>query len=383
MVASNNRRAPVVFDPGPAQGYGAAMQVSLFDFELPEERIALHPAEPRDSARMLVVKPGQPLADRFVTDLTDILRPGDVLVVNDTKVLPAELKGTRIRGEARASVSFNLHKRVDRKTWRAFARPAKRLHVLDRLELGDDGSLLATVAGKGDTGEVTLEFDLSGAELDEAIKAHGAMPLPPYIEAKRSPEERDKTDYQTVYAAVDGAVAAPTAGLHFTQGLLQKLSDMGVGIERVTLHVGAGTFLPMKAEDTNDHVMHAEWGELTDAVVHRLAAAKAKGGRIVAVGTTSLRLLETAARATGELKPFIGETDIFITPGFQFRAVDVLMTNFHLPKSTLFMLVSAFAGLETMQAAYAHAIRLRYRFYSYGDASLLFRAPQAQDDRSA
>ena len=356
------------------------MQVSLFDFELPEERIALHPAEPRDSARMLVVGRGEPLADRHVTDLTDILRPGDVLVVNDTKVLPAELKGTRIRGENRSSVSFNLHKRVDRNTWRAFARPAKRLHVLDRLELGDDESLLATVAGKGETGEVTLSFDLGGAELDEAIKAHGAMPLPPYIEAKRGSEERDKTDYQTVYAAVDGAVAAPTAGLHFTQGLMQKLNDMGVGIERVTLHVGAGTFLPMKADDTDDHVMHAEWGELPEAVVHRLLAAKAKGGRIVAVGTTSLRLLETAARATGQLRPFIGETDIFITPGFKFRAVDVLMTNFHLPKSTLFMLVSAFAGLETMQAAYAHAIRFKYRFYSYGDSSLLFRAEQPEDE---
>ena len=355
------------------------MHVSLFDFELPEERIALHPAEPRDSARMLVVRPGQPLEDRHVTDLVDILRPGDVLVVNDTKVLPAELKGTRIRGEARATVSFNLHKRVDSHTWRAFARPAKRLHLLDRLELGDDGSLLAAVAGKGETGEVTLEFDLGGAELDEAIKAHGAMPLPPYIEAKRRTEERDKTDYQTVYAAVDGAVAAPTAGLHFTQGLLQKLSDLGVAIERVTLHVGAGTFLPMKADDTDDHVMHAEWGELTEASVHRLLEAKAKGGRIIAVGTTSMRLLETAARATGELQPFIGETDIFITPGFRFRAVDMLMTNFHLPKSTLFMLVSAFAGLETMQAAYAHAIRFKYRFYSYGDSSLLFRQEQSEE----
>ena len=354
------------------------MKVDLFDFELPEDRIALHPAEPRDSARMLVVRPGEVLLDRHVTDLLELLQPGDVLVVNDTKVLPAELKGTRLRGEARASVSFNLHKRADARTWRAFARPAKRLHLLDRLELGDDGSLLATVAGKGETGEVTLEFDLGGAELDEAIKAHGAMPLPPYIEAKRHVEDRDRTDYQTVYAAVDGAVAAPTAGLHFTQGLLQKLSDMGIGIERVTLHVGAGTFLPMKADDTDDHVMHAEWGELTEAVVHRLEAAKAKGGRIVAVGTTSLRLLETAARATGTLRPFIGETDIFITPGFRFRAVDVLMTNFHLPKSTLFMLVSAFAGLATMQAAYAHAIRFKYRFYSYGDSSLLFR--QEQDD---
>ena len=356
------------------------MQVSAFDFELPEDRIALHPAEPRDSARMLVVRPDEPLADRHVTDLLEILRAGDVLVVNDTKVLPAELKGTRIRGEARASVSFNLHKRVDRQTWRAFARPAKRLHVLDRLALGDDGSLLATVAGKGDTGEVTLAFDLGGAELDEAIKAHGAMPLPPYIGAKRGTEERDKTDYQTVYAAVDGAVAAPTAGLHFTEGLLQKLSSKGIDIERVTLHVGAGTFLPMKAEDTDDHVMHAEWGELTEAAVHRLAAARAKGGRIVAVGTTSMRLLETAARATGELKPFTGETDIFITPGFRFRAVDVLMTNFHLPKSTLFMLVSAFCGLEVMQAAYAHAIGEGYRFYSYGDSSLLFRAEQGEEE---
>jgi len=356
------------------------MLVSEFDFDLPEDRIALHPAEPRDSARMLVVRPGEPLLDSHVTNLLEILRAGDVLVVNDTKVLPAELKGTRIRGDNRSSVSFNLHKRVDAKTWRAFARPAKRLHVLDRLELGDDGSLLATVAGKGETGEVTLEFDLGGAALDEAIKSHGAMPLPPYIEAKRGSEERDKTDYQTVYATVDGAVAAPTAGLHFTEGLLQKLLDKGVGIERVTLHVGAGTFLPMKVDDTRDHVMHAEWGELTEAVVHRLAAAKAKGGRVVAVGTTSLRLLETAARATGQLRPFIGETDIFITPGFRFRAVDLLMTNFHLPKSTLFMLVSAFAGLDVMKAAYSHAIRFKYRFYSYGDSSLLFRAPQEEEE---
>jgi len=356
------------------------VRVDLFDFELPEDRIALHPAEPRDSARMLVVRPGEPLADRHVTDLLTLLRAGDVLVVNDTKVLPAELKGTRIRGDNRASVSFNLHKRVDAKTWRAFARPAKRLHLLDRLELGDDGSLGAMVAGKGETGEVTLEFDLGGAQLDEAIKAHGAMPLPPYIGAKRGTEDRDKSDYQTVFAAVDGAVAAPTAGLHFTETLIQHLSEMGVAVERVTLHVGAGTFLPMKADDTDDHVMHAEWGELSEAVVHRLEAAKAAGGRIVAVGTTSLRLLETAARATDSLRPFIGETDIFITPGFRFRAVDVLMTNFHLPKSTLFMLVSAFAGLETMQAAYAHAIRTGYRFYSYGDASLLFRQEQGEDE---
>jgi len=331
---------------------------------------------------MLVVRPGEALEDARVTDLLRILQPGDVLVVNDTKVLPAELSGTRIRGDNRASVSFNLHKRDDPHTWRAFARPAKRLHVLDRLELGNAGlaPLTATVTGKGETGEVTLSFDLGGAELDEAIKSHGAMPLPPYIGAKRHVEERDKLDYQTVYAAVDGAVAAPTAGLHFTESMLQKLADMGVGIERVTLHVGAGTFLPVKVEDTADHVMHAEWGEIPEAVVHRLLAARSKGGRIVAVGTTSLRLLESAARATGSLRPFVGDTDIFITPGFRFRVVDLLMTNFHLPRSTLFMLVSAFAGVETMRTAYRHAIENKYRFYSYGDASLLFRAPQDEDD---
>jgi len=350
------------------------MRVDLFDFDLPEERIALHPAEPRDSARLLVVRPGQGLADRVVTDLVDLLQPGDVLVVNDTRVLPAELKGQRHRAETSANVSFNLHKRVDAHSWKAFARPAKKLVEGDRLALGDDGSLEATVEARGDAGEVTIRFDLGGAVLDEAIKAHGAMPLPPYIGLKRDLEDRDRTDYQTVYAARDGAVAAPTAGLHFTPELLGRLASKGVGLERVTLHVGAGTFLPMKADDTDDHVMHAEWGELPPDVVARLLAAKAKGGRIVAVGTTSLRLLETAARATGTLAPFTGETDIFITPGFTFRAVDVLMTNFHLPKSTLFMLVSAFAGLDTMQAAYAHAVADNYRFYSYGDASLLFRA---------
>jgi S-adenosylmethionine:tRNA ribosyltransferase-isomerase len=354
-----------------------AMLVSEFDFDLPADRIALHPVTPRDAARMLVVRPGQPLVDGKVTDLVDILRPGDVLVVNDTRVLPAELKGLRIRGDNRAQVAFNLHRRVDAHTWRAFARPAKRLRLLDELQLGDDGSLAATLTGKGETGEVTLEFALGGAALDEAIRAHGAMPLPPYIESKREPEARDRTDYQTVYAAVDGAVAAPTAGLHFTEKLLQDLDRRGVSIERVTLHVGAGTFLPVKAEDTSGHVMHAEWGEITEAVAHRLHEAKANGGRIVAVGTTSLRLLESAARPTGRLQPFSGETDIFITPGFRFRVVDLLMTNFHLPRSTLFMLVCAFAGLETMRAAYRHAIDSGYRFYSYGDASLLYRADAA------
>ena len=354
------------------------MKVDAFDFDLPPESIALHPAEPRDSARMLVVRPGEPLADGHVRDLLTILRRGDVLVVNDTRVLPAELTGSRIRGELRAGVSFNLHKRVDAQSWRAFARPAKKLEIGDRLELGDDGSIVATVAEKGDAGEVTLRFELSGAELDEIIRQRcdeptTAMPLPPYIGLKRGLEERDKSDYQTVYAQNDGAVAAPTAGLHFTPELLDELAALGVTIERVTLHVGAGTFLPVKADDTDDHKMHAEWGELPADVVERILAAKAKGGRLVAVGTTSLRLLETAAR-DGELKPFTGDTDIFITPGYRFNAVDVLMTNFHLPRSTLFMLVSAFAGFETMHAAYRHAIEDGYRFYSYGDSSLLFRA---------
>ncbi len=348
------------------------MKVDDFDFELPPENIALHPVEPRDSARMLVVRPGAALADRHVRDLLTLLRAGDVLVVNDTRVLPAELTGARVRGELRAGVSFNLHKRVDAASWKAFARPAKKLEKGDRLELGDDGSIIATVSDKAEGGEVTLRFELAGAELDEIIKAHGAMPLPPYIGLKRGLEERDKSDYQTVYARKDGAVAAPTAGLHFTPELLDELTALGVTIERVTLHVGAGTFLPVKADDTADHKMHAEWGELPAEVVERILAAKTKGGRIVAVGTTSLRLLETASR-DGELKPFTGDTDIFITPGYRFNAVDVLMTNFHLPRSTLFMLVSAFAGFDTMHAAYRHAIATGYRFYSYGDSSLLFR----------
>ncbi|KKC39441.1 S-adenosylmethionine tRNA ribosyltransferase [Devosia epidermidihirudinis] len=358
------------------------MLVSDFDFDLPEKLIALHPVEPRDSARLLLVDPVNGLSDKHIPDLLSLIGDGDVLVVNDTRVLPAELRGTRIRGENRSTVSFNLHKRVDAHTWRAFARPAKRLALLDRLELGNGqaDALTARVAGKGETGEITLEFDLGGAELDEAIKSHGAMPLPPYIGAKRDVEERDLVDYQTVYAAEDGAVAAPTAGLHFTEALLQKLSDQGVTIERVTLHVGAGTFLPMKVDDTDDHIMHSEWGEIDQATVERINAKRAAGGRVVAVGTTSLRLLETASRATGTLQPFIGDTDIFITPGFRFRTVDALMTNFHLPKSTLFMLVSAFAGMEVMRKAYEHAIAEGYRFYSYGDSSLLLRAAHPQGE---
>jgi len=351
------------------------MRVNEFDYDLPADRIALHPVEPRDAAQMHVVSPDGSLADARVTDLANILRAGDVLVVNDTRVIPAELTGMRVRGDSRRRVSFNLHKRVDERQWLAFARPAKLLNLDDRLELGRGRRKLeAVVAGKGEAGEVTLRFEFSGARLDEAIKANGAMPLPPYIGSRRDPEERDALDYQTVYATVEGAVAAPTAGLHFTERLLQDLSLMGVSIERVTLHVGAGTFLPVKAEDTAEHKMHAEWGELTQAAAERIVAARARGGRVVAVGTTSLRLLESAARASGTLEPFLGETDIFITPGFDFRVVDVLLTNFHLPRSTLFMLVSAFSGLDTMRRAYAHAIEQGYRFYSYGDASLLFRA---------
>ncbi|WP_196258360.1 tRNA preQ1(34) S-adenosylmethionine ribosyltransferase-isomerase QueA [Pelagibacterium limicola] len=355
------------------------MKADLFDFELPDDRIALHPVSPRDSAKLLVVSPEGRFSDRVVTDLIDILEPNDVLVVNDTRVIPAELKGARHRGEYVANVSFNLHKRVDGNTWLAFARPAKRLAPGDRVVFGEASEVcmleeLSATVKAVEEGQVTLAFDFSDAVLDEAIKARGAMPLPPYIGLKRGIEERDKSDYQTVYAKHDGAVAAPTAGLHFTPELLDRLENKGIRIEHVTLHVGAGTFLPMKADDTDDHVMHAEWGEISSEAVERVRAANAKGGRVIAVGTTSLRLLESAARATGELEAFAGDTDIFITPGFKFRVVDVLMTNFHLPRSTLFMLVSAFSGLETMHKAYKHAIDNGYRFYSYGDSSLLFRA---------
>jgi S-adenosylmethionine:tRNA ribosyltransferase-isomerase len=349
------------------------MRVDDFDFELPPDRIALHPAEPRDSARMLVVHPDMAPSDRKVTDLLDLLAAGDVLVVNDTKVLPAELHGIRVRDGLKAQVSFNLHKRDDAHTWRAFARPSKKLKILDRIDLGAWGRIKATVTGKGETGEVTLSFELGGEELDAAIREHGVMPLPPYIESKRPAEERDKVDYQTVYATREGAVAAPTAGLHFTQILLQQLAGRGVGFERLTLHVGAGTFLPVKAEETSEHRMHAEWGSISAATADALNAARAKGGRIVAVGTTSLRLLESATTEDGRILPFDAETSIFITPGYRFRAVDILLTNFHLPRSTLFMLVSAFSGLDTMKHAYAHAISKGYRFYSYGDACLLFR----------
>ncbi|OOG67269.1 tRNA preQ1(34) S-adenosylmethionine ribosyltransferase-isomerase QueA [Sinorhizobium sp. A49] len=358
------------------------MRVDLFDFDLPETSIALRPVNPRDSARMLVVDPKAPqrLTDHGVLELPSFLRPGDALVFNDTKVIPAQLEGIRRRSEEITTpVSLTLHMRVAPDRWKAFARPARRLKVGDRVAFGHGGNscmlgtLDATVEEKGDAGEVTLRFDLSGPLLDEAIMATGHIPLPPYIASKRAEDAQDRTDYQTVYAREEGAVAAPTAGLHFTDRLFSKLNDLGIERHFVTLHVGAGTFLPVKADDTDDHVMHQEIGHVDAETASRLNAVKARGGRIVCVGTTSLRLIESAADENGTIHPWSGPTGIFITPGYRFRAVDMLMTNFHLPKSTLFMLVSAFCGLETMRAAYAHAIETGYRFYSYGDSSLLFR----------
>ncbi|WP_163266710.1 tRNA preQ1(34) S-adenosylmethionine ribosyltransferase-isomerase QueA [Chelativorans alearense] len=353
------------------------MRVDLFDFELPEDRIALRPASPRDSARLLVV--GDGLEDRIVRDLPQLLRAGDALVFNDTKVIPARLSGLRRRGEAVAHIEATLHMRTGPDRWKAFLKPAKRVAVGERIQFGHDGescflgTLEATVAEKGEGGEALLVFDLSGPVLDEAIAAAGHMPLPPYIASKRPDDERDQADYQTIYAREEGAVAAPTAGLHFTPGLFAALDAAGIERHFVTLHVGAGTFLPVKADDTAAHRMHAEWGEVGAGTAEALNAVRARGGRIVSVGTTSLRLLESAAGASGEIAAWSGATDIFIVPGYRFRAVDALMTNFHLPRSTLFMLVSAFSGLETMKEAYRHAIEHGYRFYSYGDATLLFR----------
>jgi S-adenosylmethionine:tRNA ribosyltransferase-isomerase len=358
------------------------MRVDLFDFDLPEDRIALRPAEPRDAARMLVVRPGAGLEDRIVRDLPDLLSPGDVLVLNDTKVIPSRLYGLRVREASAARVEIMLHKREGADRWRAFARPAKKLQPGDRIRFGEDAEstacelvrLDAEVEERGEGGDVALRFSLTGAYLDEAIARLGELPLPPYIAGKRPTDARDARDYQTVYAREEGAVAAPTAGLHFTDDLFRRLDRRGIARHAVTLHVGAGTFLPVKAEDTDGHRMHAEWGTVSEATARALNEARARGGRIVAVGTTSLRLLESAAREDGTIAPFSGDTAIFITPGYRFRAVDALMTNFHLPRSTLFMLVSAFAGLDAMRAAYAHAIGTGYRFYSYGDSSLLVRA---------
>lgn len=339
------------------------MRVDAFDFELPPERIALRPARPRDAARMLVVEKGR-LTDAGVGDLPSWLRAGDCLVFNDTRVIPAQLEGRR--GEAK--IGATLHKRIDLRRWQAFVRNAKRLRVGESIDFGADVTALAEE--RLADGSFILAFG-GGEPVELLLERAGTMPLPPYIAGKRPTDEADRSDYQTMFAARDGAVAAPTAALHFTPALLAALETAGIAIETLTLHVGAGTFLPVKADDTDDHVMHAEWGRIDAAAADRLNAVRAKGGRVVAVGTTSLRLLESATGEDGIVAPFEGDTAIFITPGYRFRAIDGLMTNFHLPKSTLFMLVSALMGLETMQAGYAHAIEHDYRFYSYGDASLL------------
>lgn len=353
------------------------MRVDLFDFELPADRIALRPAEPRGSARMLVVPAKGGFEDRRVQDLTDYLREGDALVVNDSRVIHARLSGRRLRGDLSASVEATLIERLDASRWRALMRPAKKLVIGDRLSfVGHGGEIDAHVEAKGDEGEITLAFELSGSALNEAIEQAGAMPLPPYIAGKRPADARDETDYQTIFAREAGAVAAPTAGLHFTPQLLAAIKARGVSFHRVTLHVGAGTFLPVKAEDTDLHKMHEEFARIDLETAEALNDARAKGGRIVAVGTTALRVLESAADGAGRLSPYAARTRIFITPGYRFRAVDMLLTNFHLPRSTLFMLVAAFAGLERMKVAYAHAIESGYRFYSYGDACLLERSPR-------
>ena len=344
------------------------MLVDLFDFHLPPERIALRPARPRDAARMLVVQGGAgPFEDRSVSDLPGLLRSGDVLVFNDTRVIPAQLEGRR--GEAR--IGATLHKRIDLRRWQAFVRNAKRLKAGDTVEF--PAGVTALAEARGDDGSWTLAF--AGDEpVEVLLERAGQMPLPPYIAGKRATDAQDRADYQTMFAARDGAVAAPTAALHFTPGLLSALAEAGVGHETLTLHVGAGTFLPVKAEDTTEHKMHAEWGTIDAATADRLNQARQAGGRVIAVGTTSLRLLESATGEDGVIRPFAGDTAIFITPGYRFKAIDGLMTNFHLPRSTLFMLVSALMGLDRMQAAYAHAISGGYRFYSYGDSSLLLPA---------
>jgi len=342
------------------------MRVDLFDFELPADRIALRPAVPRDSARLLEVA-GRAILDRRVADLPRRLRAGDVLVFNDTRVLPAQLEGRR--GAAR--IGATLHKREGPRAWRAFLRNARRVRAGERIEFGHGVGAVATE--KAADGSALLTF--AGDEPVETLLARaGRMPLPPYIAGRRPADARDAEDYQTMFASADGAVAAPTAALHFTPRLMAALAEAGIGHETLTLHVGAGTFLPVRAEDTDAHVMHAEWGRIDAGTAARLNAARAAGGRVVPVGTTSLRLLESAAGEDGTIRPFEGDTAIFITPGYRFRATDALITNFHLPRSTLFMLVAALMGLETMRAAYAHAVREGYRFYSYGDAGLLVPA---------
>jgi S-adenosylmethionine:tRNA ribosyltransferase-isomerase len=351
-----------------------------FDFELPTALIALRPVEPRDRARLLVVEPGGRFEDRVFADLPGLLRAGDALVFNDTRVIPARLTGARLRDETQVVVEATLHRRLGPSRWTAFMRPGKRLRVGDRIVFGQAQDrprgavgLAASIAEKGEGGEVTLAFHLAGEALDQAVEALGRMPLPPYIAAQRPEDDQDRLDYQTIYAREAGSVAAPTAGLHFTQDLMVRLAARGVASHFLTLHVGAGTFLPVKSETLAGHAMHAEYGEVSADVAEAINAARRAGGRIICVGTTSLRLLESAADEAGVVHPFAAETSIFITPGYRFRATDGLITNFHLPRSTLFVLVAALAGLEPMRAAYAHAIAGGYRFYSYGDASLLWR----------
>jgi S-adenosylmethionine:tRNA ribosyltransferase-isomerase len=343
------------------------MRLDDFDFELPRRLIADHPCEPRDAARLLLIPASGPLRDRRISDLPALLRPGDLLVFNDTKVIPARLIGRR----GTAAIEVTIHRDLGGGTWRAFAKGARRLRIGDRLVFAED--LAADVAEKHPEGDLTLHFDLEGEAFREALARYGAVPLPPYIKRPRGGLARDHADYQTIFARVEGAVAAPTAGLHFTPALFEALAERGIGWTMLTLHVGPGTFLPVKSADPRDHQMHAEWGMLPAETGERIAATRHAGGRIVAVGTTSLRLLETAAAESGAVRPFAGETRLFVMPGHPFRAIDMLLTNFHLPRSTLFMLVAALAGLARIKAAYAHAVAAGYRFFSYGDACLIER----------
>jgi len=346
------------------------MKLDDFDFELPEALIATRPARPRTHARLLLAE-GDRISDRHVYDLIDIFRPGDRLVLNNTKVIPARLTGHRVRGEARAKIEVTLLE-PQAEGWRALAKPLRKVEVGEVITFSAD--LSATVLEKSET-DMRIGFNLTGEDFDAALAEAGAMPLPPYIAAKRAPDANDKTDYQTVFARHAGAVAAPTASLHFDEPLLRALADKGVAFTEVTLHVGAGTFLPVKVEDVTTHKMHAEWGQITPGAAAEINATKAAGGRVIPVGTTALRLIESAASAPGRLEAWTGPTDIFIYPGFRFQITDALMTNFHLPKSTLMMLVSALMGRERIMAIYGHAIRENYRFFSYGDSSLLVPHP--------
>jgi S-adenosylmethionine:tRNA ribosyltransferase-isomerase len=347
------------------------MHLDDFDFDLPRGLIADRPCEPREAARLLFIPAAGGLEDRHIADLPALLRPGDLLVCNDTKVIPARLVGRR----GAATVEVTLYRDLGGDTWRAFAKGARRLRVGDRLDFAE--GFAAAVAEKHPEGDVSLHFDLEADAFWEALARHGTTPLPPYIRRPRGGDPRDRHDYQTIFARAEGAVAAPTAGLHFTPAILDALARRGVERAMLTLHVGPGTFLPVKAEDPREHRMHGEWGILSAETAHRIAEARRRGGRIVAVGTTSLRLIESAAAGTGEVRPFTGETRLFILPGYRFRAIDLLLTNFHLPRSTLLMLVAALVGLDRIKAAYAHAVAHRYRFFSYGDACLIERAASA------